>query len=348
MTLAAEIPSNQYKFSLGKQSALGTPVANPDYQIPVYDADIGPMEERVDLELINGQAFLPGKYKPRAWFEGDVTWASHPDSLPRLLAWHFGTSSDTVTGAGDPRTHTFARKDVLLPHTFWVGRPVAGGTFEYDKGIDTFCTKLDFIYESGQLFKIGTHAVGASVLGNATAPTPTNTIAIPSAGNFGHTWAGATLKLDLAATPSTTTITNLKTFTISCEYPNFVMDNTQNLNPDFYSQGLWSLSFEAEFILQNWNAYNHTFYGTASPGANTAQSSSAPSGALAFTIAQEPASANRTVQIDIPYIQYELARPTPNPDGSGITATMSGNLSLPASGEPITPAVKNNTAGSYS
>jgi hypothetical protein len=54
------------------------------------------------------------------------------------------------------------------------------------------------------------------------------------------------------------------------------------------------------------------------------------------------------VQIDIPYIQYELARPTPNPDGSGITATMSGVLSQPPSGEPITPAIKNSVATSYS
>jgi hypothetical protein len=349
MAVAVEIPSNLYKFSLGKQSAWGTPVANPDYQIPVYEADIGPTEERQELALIEGQAFLPGKYKSKAWFEGDVTWAAHPDSNSRLFAAHFGTSSDTMTGAGDPRTHTFARKDTPLPHTMWVGRPVAGGTFEYDKGIDCVATQLVFQYTASELFKISTHIIGASTLGVATAPTPATTLFIPTSGNFGHTWARAVLKLDLAATPATTTITNLKSFTITSSYDSATFEATQNLNPEFYNQGLWSLSFEAEFIFANWQAYNNTFYGSASPSANAPQSSTAPSGALIFQIDQEPtAIATRALTITIPYIQYELGRPTPNADGSGITATMSGTLSQPPSGEPITVVQLTSIATAYS
>ena len=156
MTVATVVPSNKYTFALGKQSAYGSPVANPDWQIPAYDADIGETQELADLELINGDVFLPGQYKTGAGFGGTVTFASHPDSTPRLLAAHFGTSSDTMTGAGDPRTHTFARKDTDLPHTFWIGRPVAGGTFEYTKGVDVNCTQVTFQYDVGQLFKIGT------------------------------------------------------------------------------------------------------------------------------------------------------------------------------------------------
>lgn len=348
MPVTTVLPSQQYKFSIGKQSAFGTPVANPDYQIPVYSADLGPAEERTDLALIEGQAFLPGQYKTKAWFEGDVVWASHPDSTPRLLAAHFGTSSDTVTGAGDPRTHTFARKDTPLPHTVWVGRPVAGGTFEYDKGVDCIVTKLDFMYETGQLFKIGTHILGASTLGVATAPTPTNTIFIPTAGNFGHTWARAAIKLDLNATPATTPITNIQSFTVTCEYPNAEYMYAQNLNPDFYSGGLWALSFEATVIFQNWQTYNWTYYGSTSPSANAAQSSTIGSGAVDFLIDQEPTSANRTGDIPIPYCQMWVDKPSPNADGSGITSTLHGVLSQPASGEPISPVFKNNTAGTYS
>lgn len=346
MAVTQVIPSNQYKFSLGKQTAFGSAVANPDYQIPVYDADIGPAEERSDLELIEGQAFLPGQYKTKAWFEGDVTWASHPDSNGRLLAAHYGTSSDTVSGT-TPKIHTYARKDAPAPHTMWVGRPVAGGTFEYDKGIDVIATELAFQYENGQLFKIGSHLMGASTLGVATAPTPTNVIFIPTAGLFGHTFARAALKLDLATTPATTSITTFQSFTVTSSY-NAEYIATQNLNPEFYSQGLWSLSMEATFIVKDWQAYNTTFFGSASPSANTAQSSSAVAGSFDALIDHEPTDANKTLQIKIPYMQFSLSRPTPNADASGLTASLTGVLSQPASGEPITVIQNNAVAASYS
>lgn len=349
MAIAQVLPSNYYKFSAAKQTAFGSAAANPDYQIPVYDADAGPDEGRTALQIIEGQNFSPGEYKDSTFASGEVQWASHPDSNGRLLAMHFGTSSDTVTGAGDPRTHTFARKDVALPHTVWVGRPASASTFEYDKLVDVIAKTLKFQYTNGQLFRIATTLIGGSAVGAATAPAPTNTIVIPTAGNYGHTWARATLKLDLATTPAATTISKINNFEIVSSYDSAKMVFTQNLAPDFYDQGLWSLGFSASIVLANWNEYNNTFYGTTSPGANTAQSGTTVSGALDFTIDQEPtATATRALQIQIPYIQFKVARPKPNADGSGITANLAGVLSQPASGEPITVKQLTSVATSYS
>jgi hypothetical protein len=304
------------------------------------------MEDRSDLALIEGQAFLPGQYKTKAWFEGDVTWASHPDSNGRIIAAHFGTASDTVTGT-TPKIHTFARKDAPAYHTMWVGRPVAGGTFEYDKGVNVVVPELKFQYENGQLFKLATHVLGSSTVGVATAPSPTNTIFIPTTGFFGHTWARAVIKNDLATTPAATTVTNFVSWTVTSSY-NAEYIATQSLNPTYYSQGLWSLSFEAEFIVADWAAYNVTFFGSASPSANAAQSSNAVSGSFDVTLDHEPTDANKTLQIKIPYMQFSLSRPTPNADASGLTATMSGVLSQPASGEPITVIQNNAITPSYS
>src|SRR5678815_120731 len=253
------------------------------------------MEETAPLSLIEGQAFLPGEYKTKAWFEGDAEFASHPDSNGRILAAHFGTLADTVTGT-TPKIHTFARKDAPAYHTFWSTRPVAGGTFEHDKGVNVVVSELKFQYTNGELFKLGTHLLGSSTVGVATAPTPTNTIFVPTSGLFGHTWARAVIKLDLATTPAATTVTNFKSFTITSSYEAEYIA-TQALNPTYYSQGLWSLTMEAEFIVADWAAYNTTFYGSASPGANAPQSSNAVSGAFDALIDHEPTDANKTLQI---------------------------------------------------
>ena len=63
------------------------------------------------------------------------------------------------------------------------------------------------------------------------------------------------------------TVTNIQSFTVSSSYDNFVPMFTQNLSPDYYQRGLWSLSFEATMIVANWQAYNWTFYGSTAPAA---------------------------------------------------------------------------------
>ena len=350
MTVAPVLVGNKFTYGLGKQTAFGSAAANPDYQIPVYDGtDLGPTQERADLELINGQAYLPGEYITSAGGGGKVIFAAHPDSNSRIFAAHFGTSSDTVTGAGDPRSHTFARKDTPLPHTFWIGAPLTSSTTQYDKLVDAICNRCAIVYSAGKFLQLDTDWIAASSLGNATTPTPGTTIAIPSAGVFGHTWARAVLKIDPATTPATTTITYLSDFTITSEYADAKFITTENLTGDFYSQGLWSLTMTATGIMQNRDFHNLTYYGSASPGANSALSTSAVSGALDFTIDQEPTSANRTLQIQIPYIQFSIdGRATPSANADPVQVTLKGKLSLPASGEPITIVQKTSVSTSYS
>lgn len=348
MAITQLIPSNLYKFGVAKQAAFGSAATNPDYQIPVYDADAGPDETRQMLELIEAQSFLPGEYKVGGFASGEVTWASHPDSIGRLLAMHFGSGSDTVSGAGDPRTHTFTRKDTPLPHTMWVSRPAGGGTYEHDKLVDVIAKTIKFQYTNGQFFRVATSLIGGSAVGNATAPTPATTITIPNAGNYGHTWARATLKLDLDTTPAATTITTLQNFEIVCSYDNANMVWTQNFAPDFYDQGLWSLGLSATFVMPNWQAYNATFYGTKSPGANVPQSNAILGASLDFLIDQEPTSSNRTVQIQVPYIQLRASRPVPSPDGKGLMVSVAGVLLQPTAGEPITVAAKTAVVTNYS
>jgi hypothetical protein len=344
--------SNKFTYAVGKNpgAAWGTPAANPDYQIPVYNGtNVAPTQDRSDLELINGQAFLPGEYITKAGGGGLANFAAHPTSNGRIFAAHFGAASDTITGAGDPYTHTFARKDTPYPHTFWVGAPLSSSTTQYDRLEDCVCTQVQIIYSNGQFLQIGSTWLAARAVGNATTPTPTTTIAIPSAGVFGHTWARATLKIDPATTPATTAVTYLTDFTITSAYPNASFETTQNVTGDFYSAGLYSLEFTATGLMQNRDFHNLMFYGSVTPGANAAMTTVAVSGALDFLIDQEPTSANRTLQIQIPYIQFSIdGAAEPSASADPLTVALKGKLSLPASGEPITVIAKSSVATAYS
>jgi hypothetical protein len=350
MAVVPVLVSNKFTYAAAKQSAWGTAAANPDYQIPFYNgSNVAPTQERSPLELINGQSYLPGEYVTGAGAGGVANFAAHPDSNGRIFAAHFGTSSDTMTGAGDPRTHTFARKDTPLPHTFWVGAPLTSATTQYDRLEDCICTQVQLIYTAGQFLQIGSTWLAARGVGNATTPTPTTTIQIPSAGNFGHTWARAVLKIDPATTPATTAITYLTDFTITSAYPDAQFVKTQNVTGDFYSQGLYALDFTATGLMQNRDFHNLTFYGTASPGANAAMTTLAVAGSLDFLIDQEPTNTNRTLQVQIPYIQFSIdGAAEPSADAGPLTVSIKGKLNIPTSGEPITVIQKTAIATAYS
>jgi hypothetical protein len=342
------IPSHKFKFGSAKQTAFGSVAANPDYQTPVYSATLSPMETRNDIAVVQGTAFSRvSQLKGEAWAAGDVEWASLAAGAGRILAAHFGTSSDAITGAGDPYTHTFTRKDVQLPHTVWMSKPKNDGTFEHDRLLDCISPTLVIEYTTGQLLRLKSTYLGSLATGLATAPTPTTTETITPTG-YGHTWRGATLNLDVDATPAVTAINNVQNFTLTSTYPNATWMYAQNLNPDYLDLGLYDIGFSASIILPSWAYYNATYYGAKAPGANTAQSSTVLSGSLIFTIQQEPVSANRTMVITMPAVLFEMAPVGPDPGGAGLVATVTGQLQDPGVGvEPITIAIKNAVATAF-
>lgn len=348
MAIQLVIPSHKFKFASGKQSAFGTPVANPDYQTPVYSANFMPQETRNDIQVVQGSAFSRvAQLKGEAFASGDIEWASLAAGAGRIFAMHFGTASDTITGAGDPYTHTFTRKDTQLPHTVWVSKPLNDGTFVHDRIQDCIAPTLVIEYATGQLLKLKTSILGALSTGVATAPTPGTTETVTPT-LYGHTWRGATLNLDVDATPAVTAITNVQNFTITSTYPNAKWMYAQNLNPDYLDMGLYDLGFSGQVILSDWSYFNATYYGAKSPSANTAQSPTLLSGALLFTIQQEPVSANRTMVITMPAVEFMLQPVGPDPGGAGIVATLSGVLQDPGVGvAPITIAIKDAVATAF-
>src|SRR5438552_371334 len=114
--MALVIPGHKYTFGLAKQTAEGSAATTAEYKIPVYSSTLVPVQTRTPLEIADGTAFSPGEYISEAHIEGPTEWGAFPASLPRLVAAHLGAVSDTVTGAGDPYTHTLIRMDAPQFH----------------------------------------------------------------------------------------------------------------------------------------------------------------------------------------------------------------------------------------
>jgi len=303
------------------------------------------MEERTDYEVIQGDSYRPGAYKSKAWGAGSIEWASFPDSDGLLIASHMGL--DTKTGAGDPFTHTITFNGSPFWDTIYVGRPLAGGTYPWDQYLDCLLTTCDLAYETGQMTRIVTDVLAKKVTTKATAPTITTTKTLDTAAErFG--WVAPTFLLDLDVTPAASAVVTVQNFTFHQGFDSADLKNTVNLAPDYRDLGLWSVGFNGTFLMANWDAYYTTFFGTRTPGANTAQSAVVVRGAVDATLQiGPPANANRTRQTILPATELEIEAPEPNNDGSGLVVNFSGKLEKPPSGEPITHVLKSSVASAF-
>lgn len=342
--MATVIPGHQFKFGLSKQSAEGTPATAVDYQIPVYSAGFKELQGRTPYEVADGGAYRSGQFIDSASMNGPIEWAAFPDSIGRLLTAHMG--SDTITGAGDPYTHTIVSNNIPQWCTGWIGRPLTGATTEWTKATDLTVKSVDIVHQVKQMLHVSTELMAKTGMVKATAPTITVANSLTSAAEK-FTFVNPTLKLDLNATPATTTITNLQSFTIHMGYESADHLWTTQITPSFRDLKLWTLSFSASFIMQDWNALYTTFYGALAPSANTPLSNLVVSGALDFTIAVDPVNANHTLQVTCPNMDFSIDAPDVNIDGSGIIVTLTGVTERPASAQPVTAVLKNAVSTAF-
>src|SRR5262245_2572832 len=313
------LQGHRFQIAIAKQTAEGTAASTAEYAIPGSALDLLPREERVDYESLDGNAFNPGQYKSRSDVSGSVDLFSMPASLGRLITSALG--QDTVTGGSDPFTHTMVSNNAPLWNTIWINRPLAGGSSEWDKYTDCLIKSVDLQYTSGRLLVAHLEVLGKKSTVKATAPTITTTEVL-NAATPKHTWAAPTLKLDLNATPATTAITNLASFVLHFGYDDATFEQTDSLTPSYRDLGRWPVSLSADFIMQDWNAVYTTFYGALSPGANTDVSITVLAGALDFTIGTDPVNTNRTLQIQVPAMEFAIEYPTPDPAGKGLRSSL--------------------------
>lgn len=331
---------HDYQVAIAKQTAKGTAASTAEFAIPVFEADFNPVQDRIRHEVADGNAYRPGGFITTNRAEGRAVFASFPDSVSRLLHAHMG--ADAVTGAADPWTHTITRSATQPWHTVWVKRPVPGGTYQWDRFEDVRARGLDIMWASGTQLKVGLDMLGLEAVVDASAPTITTTNSLDNSEEY-HTWAGSTLLLDIDATPAVTQVSNLQEATIRLAYEGMEPIYTDEVTPQDIHQGLWSVEFSTSGFLQDYGAYKATFFGSDT-ASDTGLSSTIVKGSLDFTFPVGPvANADREMTVAIPSVEFQMTAPAVDVSAGPVPVQITGILSKPASGEPVTFTVKNAT-----
>jgi hypothetical protein len=335
---------HRYKVGIAKQSAEGTPAANPEFQIPIYGGGIKPVQQRGRHEVADGEAFRPGGFIQRADVQGSPLFAAFPNSLPRLITGHL--ASDTVSGGADPFSHLMKRADNAPWHTVWASRPKPDGSEHWDRFDDVLIKAVELQYAAGIPLRVMAQLIGKTGTLDVATPTPTTINKLDNNEPW-YSAIGATLKLDLDATPAVTQVRNIESFTIRFGYDSMNLVQTDELTPRWRDTGQWGVGFSADILLDSYASYKAAFAGAAS-GSSLGLSPVIVRGSVDFLIDVGPTlNANRTLRIQIPAVEFTIDPPDPDVSGGAVKATLTAELQKPASGDPLSVTVKNAVAAAY-
>lgn len=336
---------HRYKVAIAKQTAEGTPATSPDYIIPAYSGGLAPVQNRQRHEVADGNAYRPGGFIQRAHVEGSVELACFPNSIGRILMGHL--ASDTLSGIADPWTHTMVRADNQPWHTVWIARPKPDATLHWDRFEDCLIPSIEFGWAAGVPLRCSVRIVGKAAVGNlAAAPAGGVENKLDNSEVF-YTAIGSVLNLDLDATPAVTRVRNIESFTMRFAYEGLELVQTDELTPRFRDSGLWTVGFSADALLENYESYLATFFGSKSAAA-AALSGTIVSGSLDFLFNTAPTvNANRTLQVKLPALEYAVTAPDIDASGRGVRVGLTAEVQRPAAGDPLTTILKNAVSTAY-
>lgn len=331
-----------FRVGLGKQSAEGTADTQPEFEIPYWGGSIGPAEDRADFEVSSTLFIRPGAYKTQArWATDGLTLGVFPASsgLPYLLML-----GQEVFAAATPNTHTITTID---PNPMWctffgqVPAPTGGSVsnVRYEDGV---VSAVELQFAAGQPVRMLVEASGKTVTFNSPGTwTAGATEAYTSAGPYISS-VSPTLKMDVASTPGSTTVTNIVSGSLRVERP-VVWENTTLITPSYRSQSLLTATCSLTVEFDSMNYFRSTYFGGTS---GTTLSPIIVSGSLDFLFQQGPTTGTHNLRVQIPNIDYRMSTPVLDTGGGPLHATVEGTMSAPASGAPVT-VIASNAQAAY-
>lgn len=336
---------SRWRFAGGKQTAEGTLQATPAFEVSLYDGSIEPVNVENPHEAADVEDLPIGSWIESAASGGDPVVSSDASSAP--FWWFLLLGADVVTGAAD-KTHTITRSYTKPLWTPYQMRPgIVGGSDLWERSGDNFLKGIELRAPKGKPLQHALMTIGKSHELSVLAPTPTNDKRIKRSGVPPLlTHLGSTVKLELDTTPAVAQIRTSENIVIRAEYPEAEWVQTDELQPRYLDLGPFSLTVTVDIIVQDYQWYAATFWGTktiaaaATPG--MALSPVVVLGSMDCLFPVGPVvDANRSLQIQKPALRFRGTPPKPAPDGKAQKATLVGTMYQPASGEPITVIGKN-------
>lgn len=325
------------ELGIAKQTAEDSAAANPTYALPVFEGLPSPMQSINPIPVTDTASTIPAIYKSEAHWEFNGTVPGLPQSLGTFLKGIFPT--DTTTGAGDPYSHTFDLSGTTPWFTVWSRRP---GDL-YEKFSNGLVREIRIEFAEGEIVRVGVSMVGKSseVLGSTYTAGTTETVT--STGEYLKS-IGATLKLDLDATPAVTTVTNIASGTIRITRPTEIVATADSLTPVYFNRGPIEIGVVLDTVWQDYEAYQATFYGATN---GTSQSATVVEGAIDFDF-NFNGSANHDLVVTVPKVALLVPEaPQPDAGGSPLRVGIDGMGLRPSSGDPVTAVLRNAVSASY-
>jgi hypothetical protein len=326
-----------FRYGVARQTAEGTPATQPRFQVPAWGGDVAPDQDVNDFETSSTNFMREGQYKSRVgWNTPGLQLGGFVDSAGLLYALLLGAESFSTP------THTLT---ALSPNPHWASLfkqfpAPTGGAVTNERFEDGRIEAIQLDWAAGQPIKLTVEASGkTSTMDSPVTWTPTTTNAYTTAGPWLGS-VGPTLKIDLAATPATTTVTNLVSGSIRIQRP-ATWDQTTLITPTYVSQSLMDGTFSATAEFDTLTSYRATFFGSTS---GTTLSPLLVNGSGDWLFNENPTASANSLQIKWPATQYRISPPVLDPSGGPLHVNLEGRMVLPSSGEPVTVVASTTSA----
>ena len=334
MTLASSKALGQ--LGIATQTAEGSGASNPTYAHPAFSGLPHPVQSVSPFPVVDADGFRQGLYKADEHWECDTVVPAFPASAGTYIKGMLPT--DTKSGSSDPYTHAFTLTGTIPWETVFAKRPGA----QYEKYVDGLMSELSLDFSAADPFiRVGAKFVGKtpSKLGSAYTPGTTESLA---PGNEYFTTVGATLKLNIDASPATTTITNVASGTLRVTREVADVPTVDSLTPVYVYAGFYDIGCSLELVWQDYNAFAATYFGSVS---GTTPSATIVSGAFDFTFPAQ-GNSNHSLQVVSKQMTFLLNDPPDiDPGGGAVTLTIEGIATRPATATDIFTVTLKNAVG---
>ena len=322
--------------AFGKQTAEGTPLTTPKFEIPMGGGFAGPERSTAELPWTNETQDSVGDYVERVGGIVDMTLPVLPVSCVGLFEAVLGSRA---TSAGPPYTHTITPSDTLPFSTWYYSQPGVN----YWQVTDTKLGSAQLSWSPGSPLEVSVSGQGKSTTRTQPAAKWTTATLVEGVDPF-YTYIGATMKFDAAATPATTTVSNIAGGSVTINR-NLDPIQTDDVTYSYIAEQKRDIEVSLDDVVFEDNALINTIFTGSSTG--TTLSGQVAYGSCEFTFlgSDQAAAATRSIVVSLPRVLWTIDQvPSADPGGATLRYTVTGRASKPSSGASISIAVVNASA----
>jgi hypothetical protein len=326
--------SDAATIAFGRQTAEGSALVTPKYEIPMGSGSVRPVRNVEALDWTSDSQDDVGHYVSLNAVEVGADLPVLPVSCVSLFQAVLGAR--TTSGAG-PFTHTLTPAD-SLPFFTWFYRQPGN---DYWTASDLKLGEFELSFDAGSPLTLSVSGTGKSW---TRSDTKWGAATLVEGVTPFFTYIGATVRLEHSTSPAATQVRNVPGGSITCSR------NIENIQTDtlgYYAMAETSRSFEValnDVVLEDNDFLNAIHTGSTS---GTTPSSQPLYGSAEFVFrgSDEAAAATRGVTVTVPRILWEADIPEADPGGAPARLNLTGRVSKPASGATFTVVVVNGDAG---